>query len=376
MANLNTQSFSTMVSNFATAVQGASTQLLNFTVGSVLNAIGEAVGGVALWLQGLLLQVLALTRAATSSGPDLDSWFADYGFAREAAQAATGFETFSRFTPTNSALVAVGDTVQTPDGSVVYTVVLDATNPAYNASQNGYVIPAGQASLAVPIQCTVAGSVGNVAAGLINTLGTSIPGIDFVSNAAAIVNGADAQSDASARASFVLYIASLSKATLAAVEFAIQSVQQLVTFSITENEDPDGATDNGFFFAIVDDGTGDPSDEFIATESAAIDAVRPIGIRFGVFGPSDVTANVSMTLTTAAGFTHSAVVATVAAALETYINTLGVGASLLFAQLVNIAFNAEPGAVTNVSSVLLNGGTADLTVTAKQLVRTGTVVVT
>ena len=111
MATEDTQSFSGIVANFATAVQGAATQLVDFTVGSVLNAIAEAVAGVALWLQGLYLQVLALTRAATSSGTDLDSWFADYGFAREAAQAAYGTETFYRYTPTNSTLIPVGATV-------------------------------------------------------------------------------------------------------------------------------------------------------------------------------------------------------------------------------------------------------------------------
>lgn len=377
MATEDSQSFSGIVANFATAVQGAATQLLDFTVGSVLNAISEAVAGVALWLQGLYLQVLALTRAATSSGPDLDSWFADYGFEREGAQAATGFETFYRYTPTNSALVPIGASVQSADGTIVYTVTLNAANAAYSLSQNGYVVPAGQASIVLPVTCTTAGSAGNVAAGIINTLGTSIPGIDYVSNSATIENGADAQSDASARASFVLWIASLSKATLAAVEYAITSVQQGVSYSVTENKDYNGATDNGFFYAVVDDGTGNPSGTFISTEAAAIEAVRPIGIRYAVFGPTQVTANVSMTLTTAASYAHNTVVAAVTAAIEAYIGALGVGNALLYTQLANVAYNAEPaGAVLNVSAVLLNGGTTDLTITAQQVAMAGTVTVT
>ncbi|MDR9052051.1 baseplate J/gp47 family protein [Burkholderia multivorans] len=376
MATQNTQSFSGIVANFAAAVQGAASQLVDFSVGSILNAIAEAVAGVALWLQGLYLQVLALTRAATSNGTDLDSWFADYGFARAAAQAATGFETFSRYTPTNQALIPIGATVQTQDGTIVYSVVVDTTNPAYSSTQGGYVIPAGQASMQVPIQCTAAGAAGNVSAGQLNTIGTAIAGIDYVSNGSAIVNGADAQSDASARASFVLWIASLSKATLAAVEYAIQSVQQGVTYSITENQDYNGATDNGFFYAVVDDGTGAPSPTFIASEAAAIEAVRPIGIRYGVFGPVDLTANITMTLTTAAGYTHSVVVAAVSAALQAYIDTLGVGNPLRYSQLATIAYNTEPvGAITNVSGVLLNGVTADLVPTNQQICRAGTLTI-
>jgi phage-related protein len=122
MANLNTQSFGAIVSNFATAVQGSASTLIDFSVGSILLAIGEAMGGVALWLQGLILQVAALTRAATSSGTDLDSWLAQFGFAREAAVAAITQETFSRYTPTNSALIPVGANVTSSDGTVTFRV--------------------------------------------------------------------------------------------------------------------------------------------------------------------------------------------------------------------------------------------------------------
>jgi hypothetical protein len=106
--------------------------------------------------------------------------------------------------------------------------------------------------------------------------------------------------------------------------------------------------------------------------TAAVEAVRPIGIRYGVFGPEDVTANVTMTLTTSDGYTHSAVVAAVTAAIEAYINLLGVGNPLRYSQLATIAYNAEPaGAVTNVSGVLLNNATADLVPTSQQIVRAG-----
>jgi integrase len=42
MASLQTFTFSQLVSNIATAVQGAATALLDFNVGSVLRAIAEA----------------------------------------------------------------------------------------------------------------------------------------------------------------------------------------------------------------------------------------------------------------------------------------------------------------------------------------------
>ena len=61
----------------------------------------------ALWLQYLALLVLNVTRLATSSGSDCDSFGADFGFARLPPVAATGTVTFSRYTNTLAAFIPV-----------------------------------------------------------------------------------------------------------------------------------------------------------------------------------------------------------------------------------------------------------------------------
>jgi len=103
--------------------------------------------------------------------------------------------------------------------------------------------------------------------------------------------------------------------------------------------------------------------------------VRPIGSTFGVFAPVVVTANVAMTLTTAAGYVHSSVVALVNAALTAYINALPLGTSLPYSRLALIAYGASPG-VSNVTAITLNGGTADLTATSLQAIKCGTLTTT
>jgi uncharacterized phage protein gp47/JayE len=117
MANLETLDFSSIVENEVAAVQANSTQLLNLNVGSVLRAILEAIAGVILWLQGLVVYCLTLTRFATSTGTDADSWAADFGFTRLAAVAATGQVTFTRFTDSAQAVVPFGAVLQTADGT-------------------------------------------------------------------------------------------------------------------------------------------------------------------------------------------------------------------------------------------------------------------
>lgn len=371
---IQTQSFATIVANAVTAVQGASKQLIDMTVGSVLRSFVEAVAALALWLQGIALQIASLTRFATSNGADADSWAADYGFVRLAAQPASGSVTFARFTPTAQAVIPPGTVVQTADGSQKYQVIADVAQPAYSALLGAYVLAPGIASISATVQSLTSTAAANAQAGFINTLGGALPGVDTVTNALAFTNGADPESDAAFRARFISYIASLSKATKVAVGNAISSIQQGVVYTFTEGFTYAGAAQLGYFYVVVDDGSGAPSGTFLSTVSNAIDAVRPIGSTFGVFAPVLITANVAMTLTTAGGFVHATVVAQVVAALQAYINTLAIGATLPFTKLSSIAFGASPG-VTNVTGITLNGGTADLTTTTQQVIKTGTLAV-
>jgi uncharacterized phage protein gp47/JayE len=371
---LQTQSLSTLVSNFAATVQGRASQLVNFTVGSVLRSVGEATSGVALWLQGQVLQTLSLTRATTSSGADLDSWLAQFGFSRFQAVAATGQATFSRFTPTLQAVVPVGQIVQTGDGSQQFQVIADAANAAYNATLGGFVIGAGTASVTVTVQALTPGSGGNVAPASVTVLSQAIPYVDTVTNAAGFTGGVDAESDAAALARFVTWVNSLSRATKSAIGSAIQGVQQNLAYQIFENVAYDGSARQNYFYAVVDDGTGNPPAATLNAITAAISAARPIGTTFNVYAPVVVNAVVSMNIVTAQGYVHGVVAAQVQQAIQSYINTLPIGATLPYAKLTQLAFTASMG-VANVTGVTLNGGTADLTCTMQQVIKTNSVTV-
>ena len=102
------QDFPTLVRTQAAAVTGSARELVDTTAGSVLRALLEANASVALWVQWLIVQVLALTRAATSRGADLDTWMADFGVTRLPAVAATGVLTLGRATPGLAAVIPAG----------------------------------------------------------------------------------------------------------------------------------------------------------------------------------------------------------------------------------------------------------------------------
>jgi uncharacterized phage protein gp47/JayE len=365
---LNTQTFTQIVQQCAAYVQGAASALVDFTVGSICRVLMEANAAIVMWLQGLVLQVAALTRAATSNGSDLDSWANDFGFVRLAATAATGQVTFSRFTDTMQAVVPVGAVVQTADGTQTYTVNLDTTNGAYNAALNAFVIAAGTASVSVTVTAVNNGAQGNATAGAINTLGQAITYVDTVTNASPFSTGQNAETDAAFRTRFVAWLNSLSKATLVAIQYVIQSLGNVASYTITANYAYNGTYQPGYFYVVADDGSGNPPTSFLNAVSAAVGAVRGFTLSWGVFGPSIVKANVAMTT--------GAQQSNVQAALQNYINGLGVGNSLSYARLAQVAFDAVPaGSFATITNITLNGGTSDLSATNQQVIRAGTITV-
>ena len=194
MANLDTRSFSAIVQSMAAAMQAKATALIDLSVGSILRSAIEAVAGVALWLEGLIIQVISVTRLSTSTGSDVDSYVNDFGLTRAGSNASTGLVTFSRYTATDQAIVPIGAQVKTSTG-IAFNVIADTTNSAYSSALGGYVLSAGVSSLAVPVQAQVPALASNVTAGSISILSTSITGIDTVSNASSFSGGADSESE-------------------------------------------------------------------------------------------------------------------------------------------------------------------------------------
>lgn len=374
MANLTTKTFSTLVSDFVAAVQSASSVLVDFATGSILRAISEGMASVVIWLESLILLLLQTTRAATSSGTDLDTWMADYSLTRLPAKAATGNVTFARFTPTLQALVPVGTVIQSADGTQQYAVVADTTNAAYSASQDGYVIEAGVSSVAAAVQAVNTGAATNAAVNTITVITQAIPSVDTVTNALAFTNGEDAETDTALRARFVAYIANLSKATKDAIGYAITSLQTGVSYSLVENYAYNGTYTPGYFYVVVDDGSGDPPSTFLDSVSNAVDAVRGFTASFGVFAPVVVNATVAMSATIASGYDPTATKALAQTAIDDYIDSLTLGQTLPYTRLAQIAYDASPG-ITNITGVTLNGGTSDLTADAKHVIKSLSVTV-
>ncbi len=366
--------FSGLMERMAAGLQGASAQLIDLTVGSVLRAILESSASVALWLQWMVLQVLTQTRAATSAGADLDSWMADYAFTRLPGAQAYGTLLFSRYAAGVAAVIPLGAEAMTSDGSASFVVVEDDSNPAWNGA-GGYNLAAQQGSVPVPARCASFGTAGNVQPGAISLIGTPISGVDTVTNPAPFAGGASSESDADFRTRFQFYINSRSLATQAAVLNAVVSVQQGLRTTIVENVDAALDPLPGSFLVIADNGTGAPGSVLLEAIQEAVDAVRPIGSTFAVQGPALVSAAVVMVLETSNPLTHATVAANVQQSIIAWIQALPIAGTLAVSKLDALAHAADPS-VVSVTSTLINGLSNDLTAPQTAIILPGSIVVT
>ena len=371
MAAIPVRPFATLVATFAAGVQGRAAALVDFSIGSVLRAVAEATADLTLWLQSIVVYVLTLTRAATSKGPDLDTWYADWGFTRLPPRAATGLVLVTRFSPTGQAVVPVGAQMSTGDGSLIFEVYADPSLPGWRADLAGYALGDGKATAVVPVQAVMDAtatnaSAWNVAAGRIDTARTTMPGIDTVSNPAPLTSGVDGESDAAFRARFPDFIAGLAKATDAAIGSAIEDLQLGLRFSIVEAP--------GLVTVAIDDGSGATPAAVVARAARAVTAVRAGGVQTYVKAASPVLASLSMTITVDPVYDPSAVAGIVGDALGAFVNGLGLAAPLPYTRLAQVAYDASAG-VTNVSSVRLNGGTADMAAAFDQTIKAGAILV-
>ncbi len=367
---LSLQDFTSLVKTQAAAVTASAAQLIDLSVGSVLRSILEANASIGLWLQWLIMQVLATTRAGTSTGADLDTWMADFGLARLPAIPAHGTVTFSRVTAGLAAEVPVGALVRTGvgPGSLDFRVRADPQHPAWTGA--GYALAAAAFGADIPVAAVIPGLTGNVRPGQISVLGTAIAGVDSITNAAPLLGGLDAEGDVALRLRFSGFIDSRSRATGQAVAYALASVQQGLSYTVQERLDPSGVFRPGFFTVTIDDGSGAPPPSLLTAVSAAVDAVRPIGGAFAVQAPVLARANVIMHVTGPAS-----AIANAAAAVGSFIAGLPIGGWLVLSRLTQVAHDSD-AAVASVYGVTINGLATDLQVPPSGLIRAGTVQVT
>lgn len=367
---LPTKSFSDFVSGMVAtwAAQTGTTPV--FSDGDILLAWWQAVAVQLDFLQAQVQLVVALSRAQTSTGDDLDSWMAQFNFTRLGSTFATGPVTLSKATASAVQIqIPVGSVIQTVGGAVQYEVVADTDELAFNTTLNAYVLPAGQLSVTATVQAIVGGSASNVSGNTLTQFGSNVAGIDSVTNPAPITNGIDAESDQNFRIRFVLYLATLAKATKNALLAAAMSVQQGLAVTLLENQQPDGTPLLGSFTGVVDDGSGEPPTSTLNAVFAAFDATRAFSVQPFVVQPIPLAAVVTLSVRLATGVVAATTNTAVQTAVVLAVNALAPSATLYVSEVVAAALSVT-GVVSVNSGITINGLSQDLVPTIQQEIRT------
>ncbi len=361
-----------------TTAYGASLGILpNLLPGDPELAVFEATGTQGTWLEYVAQIIWGAARASTATNGDLDTFVNDFGLARLPATYAQGPVTlYAPSAPSVQVLIYPGALIQTPGGAIQYQLIADTNQSSWSPSLGAYVLPAGQTSITATAQATAAGSADNVQPGQLTQLASAIAGIGSVTNGAAITNGLDQESDTALRLRFVQFLASLSKGTLGAVLFAVNSVQQGLDVLPIANVNVNLVATPGTNLVIVDDGTGAPSSTLLNNVLTAVNNIAAFGIQFAVKGPTVVNTTASLSLVVVSNPTESNAViqSTVQTAIVNYVNAVQLSAGSQYLYLNNIVEVAKDAdvnvrAVVN-GSVLLNGVAADLSIGTGGLPRT------
>lgn len=415
--------------NIRSAIVAFTSRLTRFDAGSASGSIVNAVGSQMVVIQSQAQAIALLTRAATSFGADLTSFVAQFFLnpARLPATFAGGsFSTAplvcGRNAPSSVAVfipafpatpwppplavtsspsgVIVQNTPTPGSGAVQYGIVADLSNPNYNVTDGGYFIPANESTVEATVKALVAGTGSNLLAGELQTIVTPGQPFDYIQQPDDITNGVDEESDPALRVRFRDYISGLAKGTISAIDAAVASTQAGLSFTNNDRLDQNGNPKDSFFTIVADDGSGAIPQGTLTAIATSIDAgpsssnvpARSEGIGFAVIAPSNINVGMALSGTIIQpGFNPITVRAAIAAALVLAANTIGVGGTgypnaisttpgkISYFALVSVVQSflgsASGQGLAGYTELLVNGGTADIPITAYQLPRSNSGIV-
>lgn len=371
--SLSLRSFTTTVSTAVVTAQSSCTQLLDVSVGSPVRALMESVGGIGLWLQYLVLQILLRTRLATCTAEDCDSFVQDFGMSRLPGTASSGMVIMSSFSPAQQSAVVVPGTIVRTVSGLSFVVVKEGMLSGWSETAGGYVRTAGMSNISVPVQCQSAGGIGNVPVGAICLMGTAISGIDTVTNPVAFLNGSDQETDAELRTRFPLWLAAKASASRAAVGNAILGVQTGLSYSLRDGLAADDTARSGYFTVVLNDGSGAPADQLLEQIYDAVNEVKALGVGFGVRAPSLLILNVSMTVVVPLSVGIQQATTAIQNAITQDIAGTTVGSGYAFSRLSYLAYVGAGVTVTSVLDVRLNGSQLDIPANGDQALAVGSI---
>lgn len=306
-----------------------------------------------------------------------------FDFKLRSAQKASGLVTFTGDTTSSSITIPAGTLVSTSTTSGVksYATTADAT------------IPMGDTTVQAPVLCTVPGLFGNTPSSTVTVLQAPIPNITAVTNAAAIANGLDRETEDSRRIRFTQYITNLTRGTREAIAYgastaaiydAAGSVIENVQFvNVVEPAESDPMQPAGIIYCYIYNGSGSTSDALVTeaqqiidgytdADGARVPGYKAAGIICTVTKAAEQPINVTCTVTPISQEADkTSIQAACLAAIADLIQNAGMGKDIIHSQIISRVMEVD-----GVYRTVISAPSADVATPPNTIPTVGTITVT
>jgi uncharacterized phage protein gp47/JayE len=324
-------------------------EINDFSIGSAMRAIYEAIS--------IEVESLYILTQENMSDAIEQGVYSSFGFAPKPAITAYGTVeiTFNNATQQDM-IISRGSTFSSsnPSYSQIYQTLQD------------YSIPKGSLLADITVYCKVTGAVGNIPVNTIDTMNSPIGNVKTVTNTQAFQTGQDQEPVAQLRARFQSYIASLSKATVPAIDYGTRSVPQVSGVYIDE--------ETGLIKVYAHDNNGDLPSAVQTSIVSALENYRPAGIPVQVLPvtKTNVDVNVTVTLSNKNGIT-TAFQTQLVTTITNYLNNMQTGQDLVLSDLSSVIKYVDRQLIYDES---FTTPTTNVIVQGSEIIRAGTITVT
>nr|DAG46125.1 MAG TPA: Baseplate J like protein [Caudoviricetes sp.] len=320
--------------------------------------IGDALAAAAVEDETTSAEMQLIVEAAfaqTSWGEYLTMRAAEFGIDRKLAVNAVG-----TVTVTGSGSVPLNSLFATQDGIQFMTTKAVAINGSGD----------------IPVEAVVAGSQGNVAAGMIVKIPISIAGITAVTNSNAMTEGYDEETDDALKERLLFHVRNpITSGNVNHYQEWAESVEGVGVAKVIPLWNGNGTVK----VLIINDEKDRASDALIKKTADYIETVRPIGATVTVATPDYAKIDISARVSPATGHEDS-YLDELKTAINNYLVDYGFTSEYVDATYISMAQIGEvmihSGAITDYDSLKANGDIVNISLTSEQLPRIGNLEVT
>lgn len=347
------KSFDEILADMVTYIVANSSKITDITPGSVIRSFCEAS---ALSIEELYVAVYLGYRRYLDNVQETV-----FDFERKSGTKATADVVFSRNAANGEVTIPIGTRVKTQSGLKFLT------------TEVATIAAGATASNSVEVQAEKTGTAYNVSATSINIIEDTISGVDSVTNALTATGGVDEESTISYKKRFQDYIEGLGRCNLAGLSAGALSVEGITSVSVVELFPPVANVNVDLY---VDDGSASGiSSELLTYVQSVVDGdgtesnpgYRAAGVNVVVKSPGVVTQDIDLTVSVIAGIDTTQLETDAVDALTQYVNTLGIGADIIYNELI-----AAVMGVYGVADVSISTPSANVTIADTQVGRVGT----